>query len=158
MNKNTKTRIKVLNAYGAKKEQIRKAAEDARNKKLEDYAEKVLALKPRIDDLIAVANACVKNGISLQPAEVTQRYENGYFISNKQNNLTGFIYREKEGIRLVGIEDAIMTNGDHVTTFVKDCDKECAFKVFLNEFDKFETKFYEFVDEICASISESEDC
>ena len=118
------------------------------------------------DELIDVANACVENNINIDTYHKAlirndDEWEKGTFVTNSISHKIGFVTQGKQKITYMGINAGgacgrwdFRTNGDcvvatdednsHITT--KPSLSQC--KEFLNEFDEFETAFYNYVDKI----------
>ena len=126
---------------------------------IEKYKEAIRALKPRIDELLSVGNACMEHGIPLEGRAWGghEGYDTNQFISNSWSHVVGFIadYDQKARKRLpltkVGVRGGgachfeLETDGDRI-----DVSGEVLWvlKHFVEGFDEFETEFYKYVDKV----------
>ena len=150
------SRVDNIKRYAERREQAKIDSENLSAKRIEEYKTKIKELKPRIDELLAVGNACRENGIPLEGNSIWGGHE-GYdihqFISNEWSHVTGFISEgsdDKPFTRIGKVGGGacdwnLKTDGN--TIFV-DGRIEYVLKRFLDEFDEFEAKFYEYVDDI----------
>lgn len=158
--KNKISRVANIEKLANQKEKEKVNAEELKLKRIENYKEKIRALKPRIDELIEVGNSCLDNNIPLIKSDSTgfkESYENHQFISNSWSHLVGFIQGKpitKVGKIGGGACDWNLTT-DGVTIEVSG-NVEYVLKNFLDNFDTFETKFYEYVDKITEEVDNSE--
>lgn len=166
------SRIDDIKNYKNKcdEEKINKETEEYNQRK--KYAEQILALKPRIEELIAVANACLENGIEINKShkEFSQWYDSweyGTFCTNSISHKIGFVWQYKDNkfinkIETMGIngggangEHYLRTDGNFVISKVGiSYDAKCEeldiyqLKRFVETFDEFEAAFYKYVDKI----------
>lgn len=69
------SRIDNIKNFAQKREEEAIAKEKALQQRIENYKTQILALKPRIDELIAVGNACLDNNISMECHDTHQDYK-----------------------------------------------------------------------------------
>lgn len=139
----------------------------------EDLIAKVRCLKPRIDELIETANECIEYGICINEYGKSfnyyvDEYEKGTFVTNGWSHKVGFIqksngyYKGKRvynTIKYIGIDNGgangcydFRTDGYSVQYIHEKNEDDRKIpsiydlKKFLNGFDEFEKKFYEYVD------------
>ena len=133
--------------------QVSQTKSEAALKRIEDYKAKIRKLKPRIDELLEVGNACLEHKIPLTGGSWGghEGYDTHQFFSNSWSHLVGFIGNKNEPITQVGKIGGgacgwnLTTDG--VTINVSG-DIERVLKYFLDDFDKFETEFYAYVDKV----------
>ena len=173
------TRMAKLNNYGARQTQAKMDDAASKVSKLESAVSQVKSLKPRIDELLAVANACVENEISLF------KFDNWDHIHFTADN-TGSTYGSKppkyvaskivsdyaqqhyffltDGEEFNFYFDANMRGSDRhgvVKTVYQIVEGFRGYKEFLDaitsfisEFDKFESDFYAYVDSVVGTDEE----
>lgn len=155
------SRVDNIVRFAQKKEKEQIEKETAKLNRIEEYKKRIKALKPRIDELLEVGNACVVHGISLEGKEWGgyEGYDTHQFISNGWSHLCGFIREYNQTTRKpmpftkVGkigggaCNYNLTTNG--ITINVSG-DVEYVLKKFLDDFDTFETEFYKYVDKVTA--------
>ena len=153
------SRIDNIANFAQKKEEEKVAKEMALQQRIEAYKAQILTLKPRIDELIAVGNACLEHNIPLtgEAWGGHQGYDTHQFITNSWSHLLGFVekYDPTTRKRLPFTQLGIYGGGacnyhlttDGVTIDVKQ-DAVYVLKRFVDEFDKFESEFYKYVDGI----------
>lgn len=152
------SRIDNIKKYAQNKEIEQQKKENDSIKRIEEYKEKIKELKPRIDELLEVGNACLEHGIPLSAvSDYRQSYETHQFISNGWSHLTGFISNgPNKPFTKVGKRGGGACNWeletDGVTIDIKG-DAERVLSLFLRDFDKFESKFYEYVDKVTGQHS-----
>lgn len=130
------------------------------NKNRFDIAFKQIeALKPRIDDLIKLANYAKDNGIDFNKKGWGghEGYDTGMFYTNSWSHLVGFVY--KNPITLLGINaGGACGNVDFRTDGKQIYGKEESFitepklhhmERFIKDFDKFEREFYAYIEKVC---------
>lgn len=151
------SRIDNIANFAKKKEEEAVAKEIALKQRIEGYKEQIRALKPRIDELLKVGNACLEYGIPLtgQAWGGHEGYDTHQFITNGWSHVLGFVKtfdpstRKQLPFTKLGIEGGGACNyhleTDGVTIFVAK-DEAYVLKRFVEEFDKFETEFYKYVD------------
>lgn len=141
--------------FAQKKEEEAKAQETASLNRIEAYKEKIRELKPRIDELLEVGNACLEHNIPLTSDSFGRHegYDTHQFISYSWSHLVGFISEKGKPFTKVGKIGGgacnwnLTTDGDTIDV---SGDIERVLKLFLDEFDTFETEFYAYVDKITA--------
>ena len=165
------SRIDDIKKYKQRCEIEKINKEMAKRKEIEIYIEQIQALKPRIEELISVANACLENGIEINKAHRNDSYydkwEYGTFCTNCISHKIGFVWQYKDNqfinkIETMGIdgggangEHYLRTDGDYVVSRVgRGYDDKCKepslyqLQRFVESFDDFETAFYMYVDKI----------
>jgi hypothetical protein len=150
------SRIDNIEKFAQKRESEQTAKEIAKIQQIEEYKEKIKSLKSRIDELLAVGNACLKHRIPLEGREWGGRegYDTHQFVTNGWSHLVGFVMEyEKETKRplfkRVGKEGGGACNFDLKTdgvTIEVSGDVLGVLRSFVEGFDKFETEFYQYVD------------
>ena len=120
--------------------------------RIEEYKAHIKTLKPRIDELLKVGNACLVYGIELNGSTWGghEGYDTHQFISNGWSHVPGFI---SEGNKLpftkVGKIGGgactwnLKTDGNKI---IVDGEAERVLKMFLEQFNEFEEEFYKYVD------------
>ena len=122
---------------------------------------KIKELKPRIDDLIKLANYAKDNGIDFNKREWGghEGYDTGMFYTNSWSHLVGFVNRNP--ITLLGIDAGgacgdidFRTNGEHTfglnrgnNTIVEP--SLYHMENFIKKFDEFEREFYTYIEKVC---------
>lgn len=149
------SRVDNIKRYAERREQAKIDSENLSAKRIEEYKAKIKELEPRIAEILAVGEACRRSGIPLTGSSFGghEGYDTHQFISNGWSHVTGFISEgpdDKPFTRIGKIGGGacdwnLKTDGN--TIFV-DGRIEYVLKKFLDEFDEFETKFYEYVDKI----------
>lgn len=135
--KNYKTRIETEEKIKVNEEKIR----------IEQYKEKIRSLKPRIDELLETGKACSESGIPLIGG-CREGYDAHQFFTNGWSHLVGFY---GNNFKYVGKKGGGACNYDLKTDGVEiivSGDIEYVLKKFIDDFDKFETEFYNYVDKI----------
>lgn len=136
---------------------------------LKDRVAKIKNLKPRIDKLIELANACLENDIDINKCCSSgwcrgyDNYQDGTFVTNGISHHLGFLPPLDNIIYEIGIIAGgccgpwdLHTNGTYVTFVNQENDDErdseekdiSTLEKLLNDFEKFETAFYKYVDQI----------
>lgn len=151
-------RIDNIKNFAQKKELEEKNKKELKQKNIERYKQNIKELKPRIDELIEVGNACLQYNIPLTGKAFGGResYETNQFITNGWSHLLGFVteinpinnskYFDKLGIFGGGACNYnLTTNGEKIEV---SGNIEYVLTRFIEEFDEFEIKFYEYVDKI----------
>lgn len=153
-------RIDNIAKFARKKEMERIIKETTVTHQIEEYKEKIKSFKPRIDELIAVGNACLEHDIPLKGNGFGCReaYDTNQFITNGWSHLLGFVYVYDQSTRkpFPFTKLGIMGGGccdfdlrtDGVTVDVSGKDILYVLKRFVDEFDEFETEFYKYVDRV----------
>lgn len=166
------SRIDNIKNYKQKCEEEKINQESKKQKEMEMYTEKIRALKSRIEELIAVANACLENGIEINKShkdmsQYSDKWEYGTFCTNCISHKIGFVWQYKDNkfinkIETMGIdgggangEHYLRTNGDFVISkvgrgYYDKCKEPNLYQLkrFIETFDEFETAFYKYVDTI----------
>lgn len=159
------SRIDNIANFAKKKEEEALTKELALQRQIELAKEQIKLLKPRIDELISVANACMEHGIEIN-ARMNRMYgqdkwEEGTFVTNSISHKIGFVTRRKMEITHMGINAGgacgswdFRTDGENTFSADEDNPKitkepllhHC--KEFLADFDKFEAEFYKYIDNL----------
>jgi len=155
-------RINNIAKFAQKKEEERITKEITKAQQIEQYKETIKSFKPRIDELLAVGNACLEHGIPLEGRAFGCRegYDTNQFITNSWSHLLGFVANYDRTMRknLPFTKLGIMGGGacdfnlrtDGVTVEVSGKDILYVLKKFVDKFDEFETEFYKYVDKVTA--------
>jgi hypothetical protein len=158
------SRVENIAKYAQKKEEERTAKELNTIRQIEEYKEKIKALKPRIDELLEVGNACLEHGIPLEGKEWGghEGYDTNQFITNSWSHLLGFVAKSDRIMRkrLPFTHLGIMGGGacnynlktDGVTVEVSG-QELWVLKAFIDRFDTFEEEFYKYVDKVTAKVN-----
>ena len=156
------SRVENIAKFAQKRNEEQIAKEIATMKRIEEYKETIKSLKPRIDELIIVGNACMKNDIPLTGKAWGghEGYDTHQFFTNCWSHLLGFVAvfdqntRKQLPITKLGIYGGgccdynLVTDGETIEIVGKDV--AFVLKRFVDEFDKFETEFYKYVDKVTA--------
>lgn len=141
--------------------QKREAEVDAKKRQAEEREEflkqTILGWHDRIQELIDTANACVKHGIKIDHDRINDRdYEHNYFITDGCSHILGFEYGYGcTTIKRIGKRGGgcchfnVFTDG--ITIDASGSDILWALERFVENFDKFESMFYAYVDRVCNS-------
>ena len=133
-------RVDKIAKFAQKKEEEIAREEKLRLDRIEAYKARIRELKPRIDELLGVGNACLKHKIPLTR-----------FISNSLSHMVGFIgdkpLAEVGKVGCNSYDWNLTTDG---TNFDIKGDAEYVLRLFLDGFNTFEKNFYAYVDEITA--------
>ena len=149
-------RVDNIKNFANKREIELKQKEDDKLNRIEEYKAHIRALKPRIDELLKVGNACLEHGIKLVGSDYgcIESYNTHQFLSNSWSHLVGFIYGgEEKPFTKVGkigggaCDWNLTTDGVDINV---SGDIERVLKCFVDEFDIFETEFYAYVDKVTA--------
>lgn len=122
--------------------------------RIEEYKAHIKTLKPRIDELLKVGNACLEYGIELNGGSWGghEGYDTHQFFSNSWSHLVGFINDGKDKrITKVGKRGGGACNWELETNGIDievSGNIEQVLKYFIDEFDEFETEFYKYVDKV----------
>ena len=155
-------RIDNIEKFAQKRDYEQMEKEIAVQNQIEECKERIKVLKPRIDELLAVGNACMKNGIPLvgQAFGCREGYDTHQFMTNGWSHLLGFVrnFDQKQYKDLPFTKLGIQGGGacwydlktDGVTVDVSGKESLHVLKRFVNEFDEFETEFYKYVDKVTA--------
>ena len=152
-------RINNIARFAQKKEEERIMKEMSIEMQIEEYKAKIRSFKPRIDELLAVGNACLEYGIPLEGKEWGghEGYDTNQFITNGWSHLLGFIAnydqtkRKKMPFTKIGIMGGGACHYDLKTDGVTiDVSGEVLYilKRFVEGFDLFEEEFYKYVDKV----------
>lgn len=154
-------RIENIERFASEREKKEVMEQRQKEIRIEEYKEKIRSFKPRIDELIKVGNACLKNGIKLEGKEWGghEGYDTHQFITNGWSHLLGFVGEKNHEnrteflpIKKLGIYGGgccyYNLETDGVTIDVSGKEAEYVLKRFVTEFDKFEKAFYEYVDKV----------
>lgn len=154
-------RIENIERFASEREKKEVMEQRQKEIRIEEYKEKIRSFKSRIDELIEVGNACLKNGIKLEGKEWGghEDYDTHQFITNSWSHLLGFVGEKKPEnrteflpIKKLGIYGGgccyYNLETDGVTIYVSGKEAEYVLKRFVTEFDKFEKAFYEYVDKV----------
>ena len=150
------SRIDNIAKFAQKREEAQISNEQLRLQQIVEYKDKIKALKPRIDELLEVGNACLEYNIPLEGYAWGGRegYDTHQFITNSWSHLLGFVQKRKKSFTKLGIQGdgacdyELETDG--ITVNVSGRDVLWVLKRFVNEFDEFETEFYKYVDKVTA--------
>ena len=163
------SRIDNIVKFAQKREDEKIAKEQALKQELDGCKTEIAKLKPRIDELISVANACIENGIDIDSYRYSHSssydtWEKGTFVTNSISHRVGFVNPRQNKITQMGInaggacgkwdfrtngENTFSANEDDSTRTTEPLLHHC--KEFLEKFDEFETEFYNYVDKITQS-------
>lgn len=99
------SRIDNIVNFAQRKEEEKVAAEIALQQKIEDYKIQIRALKPRIDELIKVGNACLEYNIPLEGSSWGghEGYDTHQFFTNSWSHLVGFVSNKNRPVTHLGI-------------------------------------------------------
>lgn len=166
-------RLDRINAYKGNEEFLKATAEQKVQDETIALVAQIRALKPRIDELLEVGNACLENGIELDAYHHNRGfnrsedcYERGTFVTNSISHRVGFVINAgKYDVKPLelGINNGgacgcydFRTDGARVY-FVHEKNKldtkDASYKLsdlraFLNKFDDFESSFYSYIDKV----------
>lgn len=148
------SRVDNIIKFAQRREEEKSTQENAKQKRIEAYKEQIRVLKPRIDELLEVGNACKKHGIALNGSSWGghEGYDTHQFISNAWSHLVGFISEGKDTpftkVGKIGggaCNYNLTTDGEII---IVTGDVESVLKSFVEGFDTFEEEFYAYVDRI----------
>ena len=122
---------------------------------------KIKELKPRIDDLIKLANYAKGNGIDFNKRGWGghEGYDTGMFCTNSWSHLVGFVNRNP--IKLLGIDAGgvcgdvdFRTNGEYTFGLNRNTmaivePSLYHMENFIKKFDEFEREFYAYIEKVC---------
>ena len=161
-------RLRNIQTKAKRDAAVKAAAENAEKAERNELIQQIKDMYERITDLIALANACIDNGIAIPQAEPLDSMKRsgepwGYpyeFIAEGIYHHTGFI-KQNRTITYIGIKNGgangtfdFWTDGLnvwHVHEQNKSIKREPSIydlQKFLREFPKFEEAFLKFVDEM----------
>ena len=152
-------RINKIENFAKQKCEEEKMREMKLNQQIEEYKQQIRELKPRIDELLEVGNACLKHNIPLEGSRWGgyEGYDTHQFITNGWSHLLGFVGNYSQARRKVlpftklGIEGGgactfnLETDGDTINVIGDKC---YVLKKFVDNFDRFESEFYKYVDKV----------
>ena len=140
------SRIDNIAKFAKKREEEQLEKETKSLRQIDEYKEKIKALKARIDELLAVGNACLEHGITLtgQAWGGHEGYDTNQFITNGWSHLLGFVSEKGLPFTKLGICGGGACNYDLKTDGITIN----ILKRFVNEFDEFETEFYKYIDKV----------
>ena len=154
------SRIDNIAKFAQKKEQEQTAKEIAKIRQIEEYKAIIKSFKPRIDELLAVGNACLKHNIPLEGRAWGghEGYDTNQFVSNSWSHLVGFVMEYEQDTKRPVFKRVgklgggacnynLKTDGE---TIEVSGDVLGVLKSFVDRFDQFETEFYKYVDSITA--------
>lgn len=168
-------RLEAVNSYKKNKELLENEAEKQKQEKADDLISQIKSLEPRINELIAVGNACLQNNIPLtgQAFGAVESYKTNQFFTNSWSHLVGFVgnpHRHPCYIEFLGINAGgacgsydFRTDGNRVFSVHehKPCDIIAPsighMERFLNCFEEFETSFFSYVDQVIEKQQRSVD-
>lgn len=147
------SRIDDIKRYKQKCDEEKLNKEIAKQNAIEACKEQIKALKPRINELLEVGNACKDNGIELTGKAWGghEGYDTHQFITNSWSHLLGFVDDRNGDFKCLGIYGGgacdynLVTNGDFIDV---SGDVLHILNRFIKEFDTFEKEFYNYVDNI----------
>lgn len=155
---NNNERLNGIRAYKQNTDIIRKTNAQKELNQRKELINKIQALKPRIEELINVANACLESNIIIYN-DTQSGYDKHNFVANAFTHRTGFItkanpyyHKINEPIEYLGVLGGgichydLKTNG--INVIVSGVDANLVMQRFLNEFDTFESEFYNYVDKV----------
>lgn len=154
---NVSKRLKSLENYASEKGMEEKRKIERERQEEIAMIKNIKSLKPRIDDLLIVANSCLSKGISIENREWNYMdYKHGNFVSDAVTHHLGFSIHRGKAIHYLEIRgggyDNYNLKTDGYIVGVQG-EKLYVLKRFLNEFDKFESEFYAYVDKFIDSHS-----
>ena len=154
---NVSERLKNLENYATEKEMEEKRKNEKERQEEIAMINNIKSLKPRIDDLLLVANSCLSHGIRIENIEWgSMNYKDGHFGADATTHHLGFSIHKGKAIRYLEIRGGgydhynLKTDGDIVDV---QGEKLYVLKKFLNKFDEFEKEFYVYVDKFINSHS-----
>lgn len=180
-----KSRLDKINAFKGNEAFLKATAEQKVQDETNGLVARIQALKPRIDELIKIGNACLENGIELNSYHNSgwfnrsnDCYERGTFVTNGISHRVGFVQtwgqhsKGSHSFVELGIDNGgacgrydFRTDGEKVY-FVNEDDKTDIkgpsqrmrdLKEFLEEFETFETAFYAYIDKVLDQQQKSVD-
>ena len=151
------SRIDNIAKFAQQRDIKKMEKETQKQLRIERYKAEIRALKPRIDELLTVGNACVQHNIPIDAMSGYYGYDNHQFVSEGIRHLVGFIRERDQNTRAVlpftkvgkigggACDWNLKTDGENI---IVDGDIEYVLKAFLDKFDEFETEFYKYVDKV----------
>lgn len=159
--KNTsRSRLDKINAYKGNEEFLKATAEQKVQDEASALVAQIRALKPRIDELLEVGNACLANGIPMEGKAFGghEGYDTHQFITNGWSHLLGFVSdrelntRKQLPFTKLGIHGGgacyYNLETDGVTVDVSGKEANYVLSRFVKEFEKFENEFFKYVDKV----------
>lgn len=145
--------LEKIENYSFKVAAEKKSAEELKAWEIEKYKEDIRLLKPRIDNLLEIGNACLQNDIPLTGRAWggTENYETHQFITNSWSHLVGFVSNRKEPFKFLGIHGGgachynLETDGEIINV---SGEVHYVLKKFVSNFNEFEEAFYNYVNEV----------
>lgn len=170
------SRIDNIKQYAMERDEAKRIQEEQRQQRKQGYVDQIKAFGPRIKELIEVANACLENGVEInyqgrRNMQYSNEWENATFCTNCSTHKVGFVWQYKDQkfinrIEAMGIdgggangEHYLRTDGEYVVSrgsrsyeaSYKEPD-EYQLETFVKTFDKFESAFYKYVDNLMPSM------
>ena len=147
-------RINKIENFAKQKYEEAQMRETKMNQQIEEYKQQIRMLKPRIDELLEVGNACLEHSIPLTGRGwgCHEGYDTHQFITNGWSHLLGFVKNHSQAtFTKLGIEGGgacnynLETDGDMINVTGDKC---YVLKKFVDNFDRFESEFYKYVDKV----------
>lgn len=159
---NVSERLKNLEIYATEKEMKKQRRIERERQEEMTMTKQIMSLKPRIENLMLIANSCLSKGIYIGRPNPLRGYpsrgygtKDGYFLADAVR--LGFDTDGRRPVYYLVIRGGgfsehykLKTDGEMVEIEGK---KLSALKRFLNEFDEFEKEFYAYVDKFIDSNS-----
>lgn len=152
---NVSERLKNLENYADEKEMGEKRKIEKERQEEIAMINNIKSLKPRIDDLLLVANSCLSHGIRIENREWGYMdYKHGNFVADAVTHHLGFSTHKGKAIHYLEIRGGgyddynLKTDGYIVDVQGLQGEKLYVLKKFLNKFDEFEKEFYAYVDKV----------
>ena len=167
-----KGRLDRLKAYRENEVALAHTAEQKKLDKTNELIGKIQALKPRIDELLVTANACLEAGVEINAYSRSvyrdlDKYEAGTFVTNGISHRVGFVQnwpsydKSSHVFTELGINNGgacgpydFRTDGVNVYSVHENNKQDRVLPAindlehFLRDFDKFECAFYAYVDKM----------
>lgn len=147
--------LRNLENYANKREEDKRRKMEEKLREEEEMIKQIKALKPRIDDLLLVANSCLSHNIPFENHEWGfLDYKHGHFGADAMTHQLGFSIHIGKAIHYLEIRGGgydhynLKTDGEIIDV---QGEKLYVLKRFLNEFDEFEKEFYAYVDKFINS-------
>lgn len=161
----TNSRVDAIAKFSQRREDEKVAKEQEVQRQRAEYIRKIQSLKPRIDELLDVGNACLKHDIPLTGSAWGghEGYDTHQFFTNCWSHLVGFVKNRDNTITHLGIyaggacgvydfiTDGIEVYDRHEQTREKAIPSIYHLKHFVEKFDEFESELYKYVDKVCKS-------
>lgn len=146
------SRIDNIARFAEKREKDEAEKKAASLRNIEEYKAKIRELKPRIDELLEVGNACLEHKIPLVGSGwgCHEGYDTHQFFSNGWSHLVGFVGGGNKITKVGKIGGGacdynLITDGETIDV---SGDIEYVLKSFVEGFDTFEKEFYAYVDTV----------